>query len=742
MNELKLNWSLLDAFPWLQKWSDRVAHESFLAGGTEWDDIILRPIPEVTSEDLERFQRALEEAPINLEFHELFRYVPSSWQIDDLKLSVRSRNCLRREGIEVFEDLAGMRLADLENVRNLGVGSRVEIFGILFKQNISFALAAWSTGQNTARDLIDDSRISAANIHEILERAKIQNQLFAALEVIASWKEVSSGTRGFELLDLQVSQIDHTAQASLISAFAEIESSLSQIEQSLPTLFSAFSGLDIAAQDVIARRICASEKLSLQELGDEHSVSRERIRQLETIAKKMYAKQVLDDPRLQYAVRVLNSNIKVLDYAHEVRMSFPNQSRYENLGGLSDIDIIFGFDPEFFIFDSLVSKVDRDALTNLILRIAKSNPATGLLTETAFSQTLATELGNPDAAMDFGMANKLFEISNGFVIPARTGIAELAELALASKGESMTFEQLSTTVLNGRSEKSFRNVLFSDPRFKRTSLSEWALSSWEVDEYTNIKDEISEVLDDVGEIRLDELSALLSSKYGVSSHSVVAYSTGWPFQTIGGVVSRADSANVSFGRPLSTQKDIFNIDGRLMIRLKFGTEQERGSGTSVSKAAAAFLGVGHGDSREYTFERLGVRIRFGYKGLQPTLGSVRDLAVAVGAERGDHLYVVIGSQSEIFKRPNEHALKLSDIEEFFGRTVSSLAKQDIRRVFATLLSLDESETFPTIFSALRNRGESELESELRALVGDNQAFDLEITLKSESKFKISQIDDV
>jgi len=179
-----------------------------------------------------------------------------------------------------------------------------------------------------------------------------------------------------------------------------------------------------------------------------------------------------------------------------------------------------------------------------------------------------------------------------------------------------------------------------------------------------------------------------------------------------------------------------------LIRIRFGSEQERGSGSNVSKAVAAFLGLNHGDVKEFDFPSRNLSLKLSYVGLQPSLGSVRDLALSVGAELGDNLFISLGKKNEIYRRDGSSSLSLSDLEEFLDMKIGDLPKQEIRKIFAQVLSLDPAETFPAIFSALRNRGEFELESDIRGLVGDNQAFDLEVNLKNDSKFKIAQIDDV
>lgn len=536
--------------------------------------------------------------------------------------------------------------------------------------------------------------------------------------------------------------LDGNSKDIVSNALQTLRDALREIEKSLPRLFDIFSNLDVAAQDVISRRICAEKKMNLQELGDIHGVSRERIRQLEVNAKQIYEKTVENDSRLTYLIDYLKTKVKPLESKSAVLSNFPNVSIYPNLGDLSDLDIVLGFEPSFHVFDDLFSTIGKNELEKSIIRISKSNAKDGLLSEAPFIELLENELGHGKVAFEFGSKNQLFELRSGFIIPARTGLTELAALALASNGEPMSFEELAEIVISDRSERSFRNALFADPRFIRTSLTDWALAEWDVEEYTNIKDEILEVLDEVETISMTELVEMLTSKYGVSASSVAAYASTWPFQNINGFVSKSDSSQVSYGRPMPNQKELLNIHGDLLIRLRYGPEQERGSGSNVSKAVAAFLGLNHGDVKEFYFPTRNLSLKVSYAGLQPSLGSVRDLALVVGAELGDNLFISLGKRCEIYKREGSAALALGDLEEFLDIEIGGLPTQDIQKIFAGILSLDAAETFPAIFSALRNRGEFELESDLRGLVGDNQAFDLKVNLKNDSRFKISQIEDV
>ena len=59
-------------------------------------------------------------------------------QIEDLELSVRSYNCLKRAGISTVEDLANRTEEDMMKVRNLGKKSLDEVINKLHSLGLDF----------------------------------------------------------------------------------------------------------------------------------------------------------------------------------------------------------------------------------------------------------------------------------------------------------------------------------------------------------------------------------------------------------------------------------------------------------------------------------------------------------------------------------------------------------------------------------------------------------------------------
>ena len=59
--------------------------------------------------------------------------------IEDLELSVRSFNCLKRAGIATVEDLTNKSESDMMKVRNLGKKSLDEVIAKLHSLGLNFA---------------------------------------------------------------------------------------------------------------------------------------------------------------------------------------------------------------------------------------------------------------------------------------------------------------------------------------------------------------------------------------------------------------------------------------------------------------------------------------------------------------------------------------------------------------------------------------------------------------------------
>ncbi|MCQ2748057.1 MAG: hypothetical protein MJ223_02210 [Mycoplasmoidaceae bacterium] len=92
-------------------------------------------------EQLAQINERIAQLQMMKENEEPVQQAVTSVSIDDLELSVRSYNCLKRSGIRTIQELSNMTRAEVEKIKNLGKTSLREIrkklqdYGLTFKKN-------------------------------------------------------------------------------------------------------------------------------------------------------------------------------------------------------------------------------------------------------------------------------------------------------------------------------------------------------------------------------------------------------------------------------------------------------------------------------------------------------------------------------------------------------------------------------------------------------------------------------
>lgn len=742
MGQVKRTRDVNRAFPWLRNWIIWHDFDASLGIAFNLRETIKEEKGLVTRSEADCIISASAKNPPNLELGLLVPFIPLDEVIEELDFSVRSYNCLKREGHNSFKDLQGLTPDALRGIRSLGVSLLFEILEKLFTLNLKYSdhpvTRMTRTRMNLfgepADSLLDDESQDAST-------EELTNNELASLENMGHWLSVSGTTGTFELLSLDSAIIDSLSLSALELDMNSVRNLVAKSQFGNVGIFDIFRRASKNHISLIKRRICNKNPETLQKLADEVSVTRERMRQIENALKDDYLSLVKSSPQCHYLAQYINKAAAGMVSIEKLREDFPNLVTYEELGGLSDLDLVISFEENVFVVDSLLSIYPKQKLVDLVQAVALSSSEVGLLTQSDFLNALS-ELGDSEVLYDFGLREGLFTHKNGLLYPARISLGDLTELVLGAAGTPLHYDELTDLVLLSKSPKSFRNMLFADSRFMRTSLTHWGLSTWELDEYTNIRDEISEVLEEFGEISLLELSAELSEKYGVSPSSVSVYANAWPFQTINGKVSRTQDTSVVYTRSLAENRDLFRVQGNPVLRVRYGSEQQRGSGTPLGKAFAIVLDLEHGSKREIPVSGQRESLNLSFVSSQPNLGSVRVAAEAVQAQEGDYLLLFFGESVDVQLMADGEQLSLARVASFFELEPSSLDDEALLEMMREFLLLEKSDTLPGVFSALRAREEFNLEDDLRKKVGENEAYDMRINLRSDSKFKIKSIDSI
>jgi hypothetical protein len=222
----------------------------------------------------------------------------------------------------------------------------------------------------------------------------------------------------------------------------------------------------------------------------------------------------------------------------------------------------------------------------------------------------------------------------------RGSVLEKCLTLLALRGKPATVDELVAAIGEGHSISSTRNRLVEDPRVVKVNRTEWALRSWEMEEYTTIADEIRQRIDEGGgSASIPALVRELTDRFRVAENSVRAYMDAPMFVKEGDLVRlrRPDE-------PFLVQQTIASVRGAyrrdpdgMAYVMPVDGDVLRGSGRGVPPAVAAYLGVLPGQPRTFATPQGEVLVSWPITTLGPAIGSVRDLAAAVGAVLGDGL---------------------------------------------------------------------------------------------------------
>lgn len=725
------------AFPWIRAWALEQAASTSTQNTGDWAFILNTEIDEIEEKSIARLIKATKVKFQYLSCSELFPLVSNGLQVKELETSTPNHNVLLREGITTFGDLSTINFDQIGSIRNMGTKRLEEIFDCLFRTNLYVAL---STPQDSPMQE-DDPSGALSNVLKLLDEETARQDVAQAIRVVQDWQEVSGEKDDFQVLSLQTVFLDSETKNSLHVAFEVLSRSFRLKETENRPLFDSLVSEKPMEIAILTLRICASKPMTLQALADDLGVTRERVRQVEAELKESFRRLALEDPRVKYLVAALKEQPAQVTHLSELATSFPHSSIPRGVHGLSDIDIAVGFEQRLWSFEGLLSKISEDAMIRMVREILLSSPELRILTVDQFLDELNKKLGAGQICYEICLSKGLFEVREGYAVPSKINIAELATLALAAIGDRADFNLLSRIVCGDGPSGGLKNILSKDPRFIRSSLTEWSLASKGGSEYTNVRTAIEEELLETAEIHIDDLVTRLTLKYGISGGSVNTAAYVWPFQTIGRIVSIAESDEVSLASPLAASRNVYSLNGALLLQIKLNTEHLRGSGTSVSKAVAVLLDMRHGESRSLNFDELGTTVNLDFKRSQMSLGSLRLVVQSLGALEGDDLFLSIGSSSRAFLRREGHQLCLADLEEFCETSFKNLNQDELLESLSELLLLDPPNTYPALLSALRFRGETSLESEIRGSIEHNAAFDFDLDLRKQSRFKVTEISD-
>lgn len=378
------------------------------------------------------------------------------------------------------------------------------------------------------------------------------------------------------------------------------------------------------------------EKTTLEVLGQEFGVSRERIRQVE---KRLSRK--LDKFLQSEIAQPIRWRIDTL--RHCIGAATPEHS-IENFliapAGCADYRLL------------LIDRADCEVVDDWIVSRGRrqSDPVANL-------SAVADEVGRIDMALihkalnewglqeEFHLAwlrrgNSVREFNGTFVLWGRTVAGRMA-FALADIGHPAKIDDMMAYIGEERPRPSVINALSSDDRLVKASRTHWALASWDLPEYNGVAYSIKDIISECGGAgRMDAIVTRMQRGFGISETTTRAYFSAPMFVSEGHAIRLRTDEDEPFTfdkASVPRARGVFRLaNKRVGLLIEVIHDTLRGSGTPLSHGAGYILQVNVNDRLEFHSafgEDVSVTLPESTT-TGPTLGSVRAIVERLHASPG------------------------------------------------------------------------------------------------------------
>lgn len=639
---------------------------------------------------------------------ELFPLLPPSTRLEMLPFTNRAKNALSRRDLETIGDLQGILLMELLDLPNIGFGTTDSMMRVLARSCIE---------QHGAQVYVEQPAVFENVAPPGVEQPVSLPRAFAEdLGAVAYWyatlgfadlpllgDSVPAGTPS-DVLEARERMLQVCARDALsgtgtspgIAALLELElRQLAQPERS---------------GDILAKRFFADDPLTLEELAEPLSLTRERVRQLESKARAQLVRALDDDGPLAAigtAIRELIGTVLPLD---DLLRLVPSLADVVDSVGQPAWRVLDRMDDGYEIEDGWCAAPSIEAAkASMQTALAESGGKHGVVAITDVSVLYDSEhVEMPEKATREWLAYCGYAVQGNWVFTRTRSITDWAAGVLFASGAPLSAQAILDRLPIHRSLTSLKNALYGDDRFKRVDRDEWALAEWEGEEYSGIKGLIrAELARGGGEIDMDSLVQKITGQFSVHASSVIAYASNPPFESRAGRVRFATGTRDS-RKPLQRTARLYRHAGSLLYRVTISTDHLRGSGFSAPVALASELDLHRGQACELR-SPLGTQ-PLSWMNLQPAFGSISSLLINHGEMgTGQEVFLVIGTDDRSFDirlvadgetDPLSKALHLVGYE--------ATAVSDPLPALAQAIDLPENSPATSVIGGYRDRGDSEV----------------------------------
>lgn len=688
----------IEAFPWLKGAAEPASTpwwtEPIDEAGTVTRNQRLSAISDLAMKHLTRWT-----------IGQIFPGLPADLELRDLdRLPSRARNVLGRERRVRTGDLTNVGLDSILGWRQVGVET---VDAVL--QALADASMRIPTPTVTANRNINDRGDSSPYAEEI--RSDWIWPVIDDVTQIATWYS-AVGFPSQPLIDYQVPPGTPEKITEALQRLHALRPSdvLSAQESALDLarLFDdALSVLDRRAIDVLSERLFADAPATLDQLGQKHALTRERIRQIEGKARGTMMSAISGDGPLAMvaaSARELIGTIRPLDDLLDLMPSLGK--RIERLGQpvwrvLDRLDDAYEIEDGWCVVPTMTASQE---FTSTQLHERATQYGVVRLDELDLVESSHLER-RPDLTASW-LTHCGYVIHGEFALTRTSSVGDYAAAILCLEGKPLGSQEIADRFVVDRSARALSNVLSADDRFDRVDRDRWALREWGMDAYTSIRTLIRElVAKGGGRVRLNDVVEHITGKYSVSGSSVIAYAAAAPFMTKNGVV-QLGGERTARKSPHQTRRLFRRPDG-WAYRVRITTDHLRGSGSVAPMSLTTILDLHEGETVQLD-SGLGPQT-IAWTGIQPSFGTIRRFLLDDDIAAGTEAFLVIHDDHTFgFEQARELVGEpLSDALALVGATLT--ADPEIARVaLATAIGLPQDAAVSSIIGDYRVRGDDDV----------------------------------
>lgn len=558
------------------------------------------------------------------------------------RLPSRVVGAFARGGIRTCADLEGLTETDLHDIRGTGPTTVGLVMAAL--DDVGARLRTVNSADTQPRTADSEGVAAvAALLNTLAPAADLLSDVREALDVLCDWADFNGhGTAVGGILD------SLAGTGSVPADVARAADAVRGLRLGAPPGSEAspmrvwWESLDGRERDVVRHRIARQDR-TLEELGQTHGVTRERIRQVEKHIRTSLAQQLERDSwrRVRWQVERLQSVVGAWAPLSAVPDHRPDDDTWRIVLEMS----------------GLVADEDAGVIHRAGSRLPELDELPfyapeGVVLDVDVALGMLARHGVHDAHHGSALeAIGLHDLGGVWVRWPRSFV-ERGIALLSVAGTPLTAEQIAAEV-GSASVRSVRQRLQDDPRVQRVTRATLGLRSWGQPEYTGVADlMLKTIAQRGGLIPVRELVSYLEETYEVRPLTTMAYTAAPAFVVEAGTI-RARGRSEPFvvdSDPSGVHGLTANDDGSVSYLIQVEGELLRGSGRPAPVVLGGLLGLQPGRTLHYVpTAPAGQEIlvlswsRTSHTG--PHLGSVRALALQHGAVDGDLLRLTFDPES-------------------------------------------------------------------------------------------------